>query len=193
MPVGNWSDEGNYPQGAELYVADMDGKNVRRLTNNKNYEAEVAVSPDENTRPSIDRVTDQDLNSEGTLLRSEALIRDVLQPYWDKRSGEKPPTTVGKVTSGFWRVVMFPIRLPGLLYRSFHNIPLDDWVDETSSHLWVSPLARSNLIEITYESSDPEWAANVLNKLIARHIERHTRLNQQSEAREFYEDGVRRR
>ncbi len=46
MPVGNWSDTDNYPQGAELYSSDLDGKNVKRLTNNKYYEAEVSVSPD---------------------------------------------------------------------------------------------------------------------------------------------------
>lgn len=45
MPIGNWSDSNNYPQGAELYISDLDGKNVKRLTNNKYYEAEVSVSP----------------------------------------------------------------------------------------------------------------------------------------------------
>ncbi|NDF85635.1 MAG: hypothetical protein EB102_03865, partial [Gammaproteobacteria bacterium] len=46
MPLGNWSDWRNYPQGAELYVSDREGKNVQRLTNNQQYEAEVTVSPD---------------------------------------------------------------------------------------------------------------------------------------------------
>jgi Tol biopolymer transport system component len=46
MPLGNWSDWRNYPQGAELYVSDLKGGNVRRLTNNQYYEAEVTVSPD---------------------------------------------------------------------------------------------------------------------------------------------------
>jgi TolB protein len=45
-PVGNWSDARNYPQGAELYIADIDGGNRRRLTDNAHYEAEVSVSPD---------------------------------------------------------------------------------------------------------------------------------------------------
>ena len=45
LPIGNWSDSNNYPQGAELYISDLEGKNVRRLTNNKYYEAEVSVSP----------------------------------------------------------------------------------------------------------------------------------------------------
>ncbi len=46
FPIGNWSDQNNYPQGAELYVADIDGGNRRRLTDNAYYEAEVSVSPD---------------------------------------------------------------------------------------------------------------------------------------------------
>ncbi len=46
MPPGNYSDPKNYPQGAELYTSDLDGSNVKRLTNNKYYDAEVAYSPD---------------------------------------------------------------------------------------------------------------------------------------------------
>src|SRR5215470_11875798 len=30
FPLGNWSDQNNYPQGAELYIADIDGKNRKR-------------------------------------------------------------------------------------------------------------------------------------------------------------------
>lgn len=46
VPPGNWSDEADYPQGAELYVSDLTGGNVRRLTNNAYYEAEVTTSLD---------------------------------------------------------------------------------------------------------------------------------------------------
>jgi len=46
MPRGNWSKVGDYPQGAELYTANVDGTNVKRLTNNRQYDAEVSVSPD---------------------------------------------------------------------------------------------------------------------------------------------------
>ena len=45
MPVGDWADSHNYPQGGELYSSDLDGSNVKRLTNNEYYEAEVSVSP----------------------------------------------------------------------------------------------------------------------------------------------------
>lgn len=46
LPIGSWDDERNYPRGAELYVSDLDGGRVRRLTFNEYYDAEVAVSPD---------------------------------------------------------------------------------------------------------------------------------------------------
>jgi len=46
MPVGNWSDSNDYPQGAELYRSDLDGSNVTRLTDNEWYDAEVSISPD---------------------------------------------------------------------------------------------------------------------------------------------------
>ncbi len=46
FPLGNVSDERNYPQGTELYIADIDGGNRKRLTNNIYYEAEVSISPD---------------------------------------------------------------------------------------------------------------------------------------------------
>ncbi len=46
LPKGNFSDPLDYPQGAELYTSNLDGSDVRRLTNNSLYEAEVSVSPD---------------------------------------------------------------------------------------------------------------------------------------------------
>ena len=46
MPPGNWSDETDYPQGAELYISDLKGGNIKRLTNNRYYEAEVTTSLD---------------------------------------------------------------------------------------------------------------------------------------------------
>lgn len=45
LPVGNWSDEDEYPRGGELYIANIDGSDRRRLTHNEWYEAEVVVSP----------------------------------------------------------------------------------------------------------------------------------------------------
>jgi Tol biopolymer transport system component len=48
MPKGNFSDPNNYPQGAEIYSCNLDGSGLKRLTSNKNYDAEISVSPDGN-------------------------------------------------------------------------------------------------------------------------------------------------
>ena len=41
LPKGAWSDPKDYPKGSEIYTSDLDGKNVKRLTNNKVYDAET--------------------------------------------------------------------------------------------------------------------------------------------------------
>lgn len=46
LPKGAWSDPNNYPKGSEIYTSDLNGGNVKRLTNNKVYDAETAYSPD---------------------------------------------------------------------------------------------------------------------------------------------------
>ena len=46
LPKGGYSDPDDYPQGAELYSSALDGSDVKRLTNNLVYDAEVGVSPD---------------------------------------------------------------------------------------------------------------------------------------------------
>jgi uncharacterized protein involved in exopolysaccharide biosynthesis len=153
--------------------------------------AKSVVSPDANTHAVVDRVTEQDLTSESTLLRSDALVREVLQPHWESRPPEKPPNIVVRMLNGIIAFVTFPLHVPGRVYRGMHHIPgpteFDYWVSDTESHLDVSPVGHSSLIEVSYESKNAQWAAEFVNKLIAQHIERHTRLNQQSDARQFYE------
>lgn len=43
---GDFSSPEDYPSGAELYVSDLLGGNIKRITNNDLYDAEVSVSPD---------------------------------------------------------------------------------------------------------------------------------------------------
>jgi TolB protein len=46
LETGNFASPQEYPAGAELYVSDLNGGNVVRLTQNESYDAEVSVSPD---------------------------------------------------------------------------------------------------------------------------------------------------
>jgi Tol biopolymer transport system component len=46
MPIGNWSDSNDYPQGAEFYISDLDGGNAKRLTFNRGFDGFPSLSPD---------------------------------------------------------------------------------------------------------------------------------------------------
>lgn len=45
IPPGNYSEPSDYPKGAELFVSDLKGGDVKRLTSNLCYDAEVSISP----------------------------------------------------------------------------------------------------------------------------------------------------
>lgn len=45
LPKGNWHDANDYPLGAEIYSSDTRGGDVKRLTNNRVYDAECVVAP----------------------------------------------------------------------------------------------------------------------------------------------------
>ena len=170
--LGVWSKGPTYRAGATLMVT--------------SDRAQLVVSPDENTRPTVERVTEADMNGEVALIRSEALIRETLEPY--STANTDPPTVFDRVME----VVTFPLQIPSLLYRKWHGIPpmsgLDGWVQATLANLGVYIIPKSNLIAVTYESGNPKWAAEIVNKIVARHLERRAKLSQQSEARRFYEE-----
>ncbi len=172
VAIGVWTQKPTYHASATLMVT--------------SGRAQIVVSPDANTRPNIENVTEQDMNSEVALIRSEALVREVLEPYWHEDQ-EEGPTFLGRVVS----VLTFPLEIPSLLYRKLHGVPpptgLDNWVRAVLANLSVSVLGKSNLIYVSYYASSPTWAAELVNKLVARHIERRAKFSQQSEARRFFE------
>jgi len=149
--------------------------------------ATITVSPDANERPRVDPVTEADLASEVSMLSSMSLLREVLEQSYDQAATGPPPGL-------FTRVMAFPyylLHLPGQIYRAIHRLPpesgLDLLADETSKRLSVTPVGRSNIIDVAFEDRRPAWAAELVNNLVSHHVERHVRLNQQASAQQFYE------
>jgi uncharacterized protein involved in exopolysaccharide biosynthesis len=145
--------------------------------------ARATVSPEADTRPMVMPVTDEDLNTEATLLQGEELRREVLAPLAtqgiDRQGGGS--LMVSTLT--------FPLRLPGILYRVLYGIrsdPIDEWIRQTGRRLDVGTIKKSNLIEVSFSDEDPEWAARFVNDLVAHHIERHGKLGHELEARKFF-------
>jgi uncharacterized protein involved in exopolysaccharide biosynthesis len=148
--------------------------------------ARPTVSADPSTGAPVDRVTDEDLNSEVALLQSEPLIREVLA---DHPSPPRGRSLVGALV----QVATFPLEVLRASYRAAHHIPaptpFDDLVDRTARHLAVRPVKKSSLITVSYAERGvpPAWSADFVNDLVARHMARHSQLSRQPEAQRFFE------
>jgi uncharacterized protein involved in exopolysaccharide biosynthesis len=144
----------------------------------------VAISPDA-SGSIIDMVTAQDLNAEVAMLSSTNAIREVLEHH---RTGHELPPDQSWVRQ-IADVVTRPADWPVLLYSRFHAVtpatPFESWVRLSDAHTNVYVIKNTNLIEITHESENPVWAAQFVNDLVANHVDRHTRVFQQAQARDF--------
>ena len=149
--------------------------------------AHITVSPDPSSGAVVDRVTDQEINSEVALLKSPALIREVLEPVYNP-SAQQPPTGLLQQTMAALR---YPLDVPGRLYRRMYNVPpaspFDGWVQAYAAGVAVTPIKSSNLIQVTFWGSSPQWTAEFVNQLITHYVERRARLNQTSAALDFLE------
>jgi uncharacterized protein involved in exopolysaccharide biosynthesis len=149
--------------------------------------AHIAVSPDPKSLATVDRLTDQDLNSEVALLSSPALVREALEPDRDQ-VGMTKETGWGQQLS---RMLAAALDLPARFYRSMHGVPPLNPFEKLVLHLApdvvVAPVSKSNLIEISYAGADPQWTADFVNRLAERHVERRAEMNQHAEALGFLE------
>jgi len=149
--------------------------------------ARITVSPDPKSAATVDRLTDQDLNSEVALLSSPALVREALEPDRDQ-VGTTKEIGWGQQLSG---MIAAALDLPARFYRSMHGVPplnpFEKLVLAIAPGVVVTPVTKSNLIGISYAAGDPQWAADFVNRLAERHVERRAEMNQQAEALGFLE------
>ncbi len=144
-----------------------------------------SISPNAEALPLVDRVSEEDLNSQAELLRSPGLIRKVLAPQ--AAAGQAP--TAGVVS----RVLNLPREAGRALYRLLHGLPtptaLDEWTAEVEDHLRVELLKKTNLIAVSLRQRgvDPVWAAGFVNALVDAAIEQQAAAGQQAEASRFFD------
>jgi uncharacterized protein involved in exopolysaccharide biosynthesis len=161
-----------------------DGKIMLRA-----HRAQLTVSPDAGSKPMLDRVTESQVLSEAALLRSETLLREVLAKHTERYEAaveEEEPSLTERIAD----VVTFPLKAPRMLYAWAYGLPeqslLDRRVQSTAEKLWVKPVDRSNLIQVSYVHSNPEWAAQFVNELLSTHITRNARMNEESSVEGFF-------
>jgi polysaccharide biosynthesis transport protein len=114
-------------------------------------------------------VTEEEMNSEAELLHDNEILTTVV------RSAD----LIAQGRSWFWSLIGDnPDRQ---LARAVRRI---------DRRLTVEPVRKATLITVSYKSSDPEQAANILRSLAKAYIARHEQLHRPSGEFEFFEQQV---
>ena len=114
-------------------------------------------------------VSEEELNSEVELLHDSEILRTVVQ-----RSG-----LISEGHSWFWS-----------LFGDSEERQLARAVRRIEKRLTVEPVRKATLITVSYKSSDPAQAANVLHSLAAAYLARHEQLHRPSGEFKFFDQQV---
>ncbi len=126
------------------------------------------VTPEQNSAVQIahPEISEEELNSEVELLRDEALLRKVVEQN-------------GLASADFRRGFLAGGEAAELqIARAVRKLARD---------MKVEPIRKTNLILVSYQSSDPALSARVLNSLARLYIEKHKEVRRSSEEFPFFE------
>ena len=152
----------------------------------QNNRAQLLVSPDLQTESSqnpgivANPVSEQDLNSEVELLTSLHLVKQAIAGLPMPHDSSLMQDTVG-----------LALQLPSSGYRLLHDSPTldprDQWALKLASHVNVSVIKRSNIIEVDFRAHDSRWSHDFLSRLITQYQEYHAGLSNDPEAEQFFD------
>jgi uncharacterized protein involved in exopolysaccharide biosynthesis len=114
-------------------------------------------------------VTEEELNSEVELLHDQEILRTVV-----RRSG-----LLSEGQSWFWS-----------LFGDSEDLQLARAVRRIDKRLTVQAVKKATLIEVSYKSSDPVQAANILHSLATAYLERHEQVHRPSGEFKFFDQQV---
>jgi uncharacterized protein involved in exopolysaccharide biosynthesis len=142
----------------------------------KKASAEVPLVPKESSQLIISQVTEEDLNSEMTILKSRQAIEETLHGLGvDESWRHEEPLQRAR------RAVADVLGAPRLSY-------FDNMVLTLQRKIEVSPIRKSNVLEIKYRHTDPDWAMRVVQGLTERYISRRAEVYQSPQAVPFFEE-----
>ena len=124
----------------------------------------------------IDRVTEQDLNSEIEILKSRRLIEEVIETV----GGSQPGLTKKKSWVGLGISRVRSLLGGTKLSRS------DSLLVHLQQAIEISPVRNSNVIKIAYQSEDPAWANQVVGAWTDSYLERRVERYQSPQTVVFF-------
>jgi uncharacterized protein involved in exopolysaccharide biosynthesis len=139
----------------------------------KSIRTDVPITPERTNgaagAASDNSVTETQINSEIELLTSKDLLNEVAKGAGLDRHSPSLMERVGlkeKAETDAARIEVAAERL--------------------SKDLVITPVKKTNIVEVTYSSSSPSVAANVLQKLQTLYLEKHLKLRRLPETYEFF-------
>ncbi len=132
----------------------------------KHERVDPVVSPEQSLpTQGRDEVTEEQLNSEAALITSDDVLRQaVVACGLQKRKS-----------------------ITGWLFRRSEDEKIARAVDNLKSSIKVEPIRKSNLISVSYESSDPKQAAAVLSNVAKGYIDKHLEVHRPPGQLKFFE------
>jgi len=138
--------------------------------------ASIQLGAQRVTGPRTDAMADKGIESEVAMLSSPTLVKEALESL-----GPAPRRPAVEHT---WNPF-------NAAYRWFHHLPAPDPLDErvraVAQNIEANRVEETNVVEVAYRGGNPKWAANFVNTLVAKHIERIARLSEQTDTRHFYQ------
>ena len=145
----------------------------------KKSSVEMPLVPTQSSQLIISQVTEEDLNSEITILKSRQAIEDTLHGFGVDESWRHD----GPMQRARNSVAIF-LGAPRLSY-------FDEMVLQLEKEIEVQPIRKSNVLEVSYRHTDPEWATRVVQGLTERYITRRAQVYQSPQAVSFFEEETR--
>ena len=145
----------------------------------KKASAEVPLVPKESSQLIISQVTEEDLNSEMTILKSRQAIEDTLHGLGVDESWRRDG-----LLARAWAAVASALGATRLSYFDEMVLLLDKKIE-------VQPIRKSNVLEVRYRHTDPDWATRVVQGLTERYLARRAQVYQSPQAVAFFDDETR--
>jgi len=139
----------------------------------------VPLVPKESSQLIISQVTEEDLNSEMTILKSRQAIEDTLHGL-----GVDETWRHDSLPASAWRAVSGALGTPRLSY-------FDEMVLQLEKKIEVQAVRKSNVLEVRYRHTDPDWATRVVQGLTERYLARRAEVYQSPQAVAFFDDETR--
>jgi uncharacterized protein involved in exopolysaccharide biosynthesis len=143
----------------------------------KRERTDPVITSEANAFPTFGtNVTEEELNSEVELLKSRDLLEKVVVACGLQRFKTNP----------LWASLLAAVHASDKSPAAGTDESIPKAVRALEKKLQVDPLKKTNLIAVTYESTDPQLAAQVLTTLANLYLEKHVAVHRPPGAFDFF-------